>query len=139
MRPEPRDLLLVEDDPDDAQALLESLRAPGGVEPVHAADGGEALDFLYATGKHARRDRTQPPVLVVLDWELPRVSGAEVLRSMRADRLLRYVPVVVLTVHGQAAKRVEALDGGASVFISKPTGRAELARIGRWIRDLALF
>src|SRR5687767_7681914 len=91
-------ILLVEDNEDDEVLTLRALRKNHIANDVVVAhDGVEALEFLFATGAHAGRDTSLQPQVVLLDLNLPRVSGHEVLKRMRADPRTRHVPVVVLT------------------------------------------
>src|SRR4051812_10253564 len=97
-----RRILLVEDNPDDVELMLISLRENKLFNTIDVAqDGAEALEFLFAEGKYAHRDARQMPELVLLDLKLPRVSGMEVLRRMRADPRTRLVPVVILTTSNE--------------------------------------
>ncbi len=90
------EVLLVEDDPDEAEFTVTALRDGAVRNPIHLArDGEEALDFLFRRGPY--RDREQGrPLLVILDLKLPRVDGIEVLRVLRAHQEMSHVPVVVL-------------------------------------------
>ena len=90
-------ILLVEDDPQDVELTLTALaeyRLTNGVDVVR--DGAEALDYLYRRGTFQTRDGSNPAV-VILDLKLPKVSGLEVLRQVKADEKLRLVPIVVFT------------------------------------------
>src|SRR5664279_411041 len=89
--------LLVEDNPSDV-ALTERAfeKAHIANEMVVAQDGQEALDYLWGTGAHAGRDAADLPALILLDLKLPKVSGLEVLRRIRADARTRRLPVVIL-------------------------------------------
>lgn len=121
MTPQKNCILLVEDNPDDASIALSALRQHA---PLHdiivVGDGVEARDFLNAVGQFAHRDVCQMPDLVLLDIKLPKVSGMEVLRAMRADERTRGVPVVVLTSSGEEEDASKAYSGGANSYIRKP-------------------
>jgi len=92
-------ILLVEDNPDDVEltrgAFAEEARIAD--ELVVVGDGAEALDYLYARGAHADRDTDDLPSIVLLDLNLPRVDGREVLQVIRGDARTKSLPVVVLT------------------------------------------
>jgi two-component system, OmpR family, KDP operon response regulator KdpE len=105
-------VLVVEDDEDIAQALQRSLRMEG-YEVRAAADGPAALES----------GRSFAPDLVILDLGLPDMDGLEVCRRIRD---FSRVPIVVLSAYGDEHRKVEALDGGADDFITKPFGMAEL-------------
>jgi len=91
-------ILLVEDSPDDEALTLRAMTKNNIInEVVIARDGVEALDYLFAEGKYEGRDATQIPALVLLDIQLPKVDGFEVLKKLRAAAHTRYLPVVILT------------------------------------------
>jgi DNA-binding response OmpR family regulator len=108
-------ILLVEDEPSIVEALSFVLER-AGFEVDSTGDGEEAL----------RRLRRLPFAAVVLDIMLPGVDGFEVLRTIRADRALAALPVIVLTAKGQANDRRTAEAIGASAFITKPFSNAEV-------------
>ena len=92
-------LLLVEDDADDELLTRRTLRKHNirNDVVVVARDGAEALDYLFATGRHEGRDPVSMPHLVLLDLHLPKLDGLEVLRRIRADERTRLLPTVVFT------------------------------------------
>jgi two-component system response regulator len=119
-------ILLVEDNPDDAKLTLRAFQRNNIMNPVALAqDGVEALDFLFARGKHADRVGRPPPTLVVLDLKLPRLDGIEVLKAMRADERTRLVPVVVLTSSKEEQDVVASYTCGANSYVRKPVDFAE--------------
>lgn len=125
-------ILLVEDNPDDEALTLRAL-AKNNVanEVVVARDGVEALDYLFATGAHAGRDRSVRPQVVLLDLKLPRVDGLEVLRRMRAEPATRLVPVVVLTSSKEDRDLVESYRLGANSYVRKPVNFVEFVEAAR--------
>jgi two-component system response regulator len=80
-------VLLVEDDPAEAEAALRALRASGSTEVFCVSDGEEALDYLFCSGRHAGRDPGEQPALVVLDIRIPKIDGIELLRRMKGSHL----------------------------------------------------
>jgi two-component system, response regulator len=84
-----------------------------------ARDGKEALDLLFTTGQHAGRDPNQFLEAVLLDLNLPKVNGLEVLRRMRADPCTRRLPIVVLTSSNQEMELIASYDLGANGFARK--------------------
>lgn len=114
-------ILLVEDNPDDAAFAVSALRrhAPSH-EVVVVNDGDEARDFLNAVGQFAHRDVCDMPDLVLLDMKLPKGTGLDVLRSLRAEERTRAIPVVVLTSSDEETDVVKAYATGANSFIRKP-------------------
>lgn len=115
------DILIVEDNRDDVALTLEAFkqaRIDNSVQVVH--DGKEALDFLFCEGPYAGRKQTDRPQLVLLDLNLPKVSGLEVLRRIKADRRTRGIPVIVLTVSQRDRDIAECQRLGAETYIVKP-------------------
>jgi two-component system response regulator len=116
-----RHILLVEDDPDDVKLTLKALeksRVANTVEVVQ--DGVEALDYLFATGKFAGRDRSVMPQLILLDLKMPKLDGLEVLRRIRSDEGTKLLPVVILTTSSEEKDRIESYKLGANSYIRKP-------------------
>ena len=114
-------ILLVEDNPDDEELTMRAFEVSKLTnEIVVARDGMEALDYLFATGAHAGRDPEQLPQVVLLDLNLPKIDGLEVLRQIRADARTRRLPVVVLTSSGEERDIVQSYDLGANSFVRKP-------------------
>lgn len=114
-------VLVVEDNSDDEELMLLALaEAGGGFDIAVVHDGEEAIEFLQSTGRYARRDRYRVPNLVLLDINVPKLNGIEVLGLMRADRLLATVPVVMVTTSNQPADLREAYAAGANSYVLKP-------------------
>lgn len=127
MRPELRRILLVEDDPRDAELTRAALEALPLANPVDwVGDGEEALAYLFRRGPYARRDEGAPAV-VLLDLKLPKVDGLEVLRAIRADEALRSTPVVMLTSSRDEQDLVRSYQLGVNAFVVKPMDFAEFA------------
>ena len=114
-------ILLVEDNPDDEALTLRALKKNNVAnEVVVARDGVEALDYLFGTGAHAGRDRGQMPQVVLLDLNLPRLDGLEVLRRIRSEPTTQLIPVVVLTSSKEDRDLVESYRLGANSYVRKP-------------------
>lgn len=112
------EILLVEDNPQDAELTIRALRKCIPVSHLtHVCDGQEALDFLHGD---AAEDGRKAPKVVLLDLKLPKVSGLEVLRGIRANELTRLLPVVILTSSREDCDVAEAYRLGANSFIVKP-------------------
>jgi two-component system response regulator len=121
-------ILVVEDNPDDEELTLRSLRrAHIANKVIVARDGGEALDYLYASGEYAGRDATQIPALVLLDLKLPIVGGIDILKRIRAEPATRYLPVVIMTSSSEDEDMVKSYDSGANSYIRKPVDFSEFA------------
>ena len=115
------DILLVEDNPTDRELALRALRKHQLADSIQVVqDGAEALDFLFATGVYANRRKANRPRVVLLDLKLPKVDGLEVLQRLRADPLLRTIPVVMLTSSREERDLVESYRLGANSFVVKP-------------------
>ncbi|HVE11971.1 MAG TPA: response regulator [Elusimicrobiota bacterium] len=111
-------VLLVEDNADDAYLLLTAFREFGFPRAIEvASDGEEALLRLEAEASPGPK---ASPALVILDLNLPKIGGMEVLRRIRAQARLKALPVLVLTTSTQERERDEALRLGASAFLNKP-------------------
>ena len=133
-------ILLVEDNASDEKlALLAFKKSAVACEIVVARDGADALDYLFATGKHLARDPAVLPAVILLDLQLPRVSGLEVLRRIRAAPQTRLVPVVVLTASREDEDLTRSYTLGANAYIRKPVDFSEFAEAARslgsfWLR-----
>jgi two-component system response regulator len=115
------EILLVEDNPRDAEITLRALRKINLANNlVHVKDGQEALDWLFGTGQYAGRDVHQHPKVVLLDLKLPKVDGIEVLRAVRANPHTSRMPVVVLTSSREEQDVVRTYDLGVNSYIVKP-------------------
>jgi len=115
------EILLVEDNPDDVELTLHSLRKEKLANNIRVArDGEEALEFLFRNGAPADRSLERPPKLVLLDLKLPKVDGMEVLRRIKADERTRVIPVVILTSSKEERDLVKGYNLGANSYIQKP-------------------
>jgi two-component system response regulator len=125
-------ILLVEDNASDEKLTLFALKKCGvDHEVVVARDGAAALDYLLATGEHGDRDPADLPAVVLLDVQLPKIDGHEVLRRVRADARTRSVPVVMLTASNEERDVRESYAFGANAHVRKPveyTAFAEAAK-----------
>lgn len=115
-----RPILLAEDNPNDVEltlSALHSMHLANDVTVVH--DGAETLDYLQRRGAFAGRTSSQPAV-VLLDLKMPRVDGLEVLRQMRADPAMVFIPVVILTSSREESDLVRGYQLGANAYVVKP-------------------
>lgn len=119
--PEVAEILLVEDNADDAELAIRALRKRGIAGPVRLAkDGAEALEFLFGLGPNGADVDVRKPRVVFLDLKLPKVSGLDVLRRLRQDETMKAIPVVVLTSSQEEADVREAYLSGANSYVVKP-------------------
>ncbi|MCX6626366.1 MAG: response regulator [Candidatus Solibacter sp.] len=116
-----RPILLVEDNLSDADLTRRAL-AKGHIsnDLVVVEDGQEALDYLRGVGAYTGRAISETPSVVLLDLKLPRVSGLEVLRQIRADARLRRIPVVILTSSKEEEDIAAGYDLGVNSYVRKP-------------------
>ena len=114
-------ILLVEDNPDDVDLTLRAFRKNNiSNEIVVARDGVQAIEYLSSTGMYSGNTADDLPQLVLLDLHLPKVSGLEVLRAIRADPRIRLMPVVVLTSSSEEPDIISSYQLGANSYIRKP-------------------
>ncbi len=114
-------ILLIEDNPSDidlTKRALEKGRILNNL--VVVSDGQEALDYLFGKGSFAGRDVTDSPTLTLLDLKLPKVSGLDVLRRIRAEATTRRMPVVILTSSREEQDMAAGYDLGVNSYIRKP-------------------
>jgi two-component system response regulator len=116
-----RYILLVEDNPDDEELTLLSLRKNNlAHDIVVVRDGVEAIEFLFGNGQYAQRDVAHVPTVILLDLKLPKLDGLGVLKRLRADERTRTLPVVVLTSSSQDADVIASYNLGANSYVRKP-------------------
>jgi len=130
-------ILLAEDNANDEELTLRALRKHKiSNEVVVVRDGQEALDYLFRSGTHAGRNPNQPPQLVLLDINLPKVNGLDVLKRIRADERTRTLPVVMLTSSSEERDRFTAYDNFANSYIRKPV---DFDQFTEAVRELGLY
>jgi len=115
------EILIVEDNSRDADLTVRSLKKNNLANNILIAkDGAEALDFLFCKGKFEARSFTNPPKVVLLDLKLPKVSGLEVLKILKADERTAHIPIVVVTSSREEPDMKEAYALGANSYVVKP-------------------
>jgi len=115
------DVLLVEDNPNDAELTIRALRKQGFANEIfHVEDGEQALDFLFCRGEFSIRSSSQPVKVVLLDLKLPKVNGLEVLREVKANPATSRIPVVILTSSREDPDISTAYELGANSYVVKP-------------------
>ncbi len=143
MKP-PHAILLVEDNSADIKITQRALQESAiPVELVVVRDGQEAVDYLLRQGAYAEQPAWRRPDLVLLDLNLPRLSGREVLERIRATQALRPLPVVVLTTSHRADEIRDLYAAGANTYIEKPQDFKRFVDVLRTIQhywlDMALL
>ena len=129
-------ILLIEDNADDEALALRALDKNSIRNPVVVArDGQEALDYLFATGAYAGRERAALAV-VLLDLKLPKVDGLEVLQRLRADPRTKLLPVVILTSSKEDRDVVKGYSLGANSYVRKPI---DFSQFSEAVRQLGLY
>jgi chemotaxis family two-component system response regulator Rcp1 len=132
----PHAILLVEDNPADIKITERALRESGvPVELLVVRDGQEAVEYLLRQGPHATDASWRSPDLILLDLNLPRLTGREVLDRVRSTPHLRAVPVVVLTTSRRQEDVHQLYAAGANTYIEKPHDFARFIEVLRTIRS----
>lgn len=130
-------ILLVEDNLSDIELAQRALKKANILNPlVIAEDGQEALDYLFCTGQYSQRDPAQAPIMVLLDINLPRVSGLEVLAQIRRHEQTKRLLVVILTSSKEEHDVAMGYDLGVNSYIRKPVDFHEFAEA---IKQLGLY
>ncbi len=129
----PVTILLIEDDPGHAKLIEKNVRRAGVANDItHVSDGGTALAHLFDRGEERKAD----PRLVLLDLNLPDMSGIDILARIKADPVLKRTPVIVLTTTDDKQEIQRCYDLGCNVYITKPV---EYEGFAAAIRQLGLF
>lgn len=129
-------ILMAEDDPGHATLVQRNLRRAGVVnEVVWAKDGQEALDYVHKEGVYAGKERAES-LVILLDINMPRVDGFEVLRQLKADEKTKRIPVMMLTTTDDPREVERCYALGCSVYVTKPV---EYEQFREAVRQLGLF
>jgi len=127
-------ILLVEDNPDDVDLTVRALKQNNLLNKVHVArDGAEAINMLFGT---ETRPVMPAPEVVLLDLNLPKISGLDVLRRIRADERTKFLPVVVLTTSNEDRDRIESYSLGANSYVNKPV---EFEQFSKAVKQLGVY
>ena len=131
-----KSILLVEDDPRDVELTLTALEEQNLTNKIVVVnDGEEALDYLFCRG-HFRGRAGGNPIVVLLDNKMPKVSGLEVLKAIKADGSLKVIPIVVLTSSRETPDLVEFYKHGVNAYVVKPVGFTEFIQA---VKQLGIF
>lgn len=126
-------VLMVEDNPDDEFLALRELKKCGIEGVVVTRDGAEAVDYLFGTGKHAGRDKTFMPRMILLDLKLPRMNGLEVLRAIRDDENMRDIPVIVTSSSQEPSDIESCRKLGVEFFLNKTLDCKKLVEVMKYL------
>jgi CheY-like chemotaxis protein len=123
------EVLLVEDNPNDAELTMRALKKSNLANRLfHVKDGAEAIDFLFSQGAYTDRRVQNAPKVVLLDLKLPKVDGIEVLRKIKSDDRTRLIPVVVMTSSREDRDLNECYKLGVNGYVVKPVEFEDFAR-----------
>ena len=130
-------ILLVEDNKSDEELTLRALKKSNISNTVVVMrDGAAALDYLFARGAHAGRDTKEQPQVVLLDLNLPKIGGLEVLRMIRSDERTKLLPVVIMTSSKEDRDLLAGYEFGANSYVVKPVDFTQFAEA---VRQLGLY
>lgn len=134
---EPVEILLVEDNPADAELALHALQKSKIANHIQVLqDGAEALEFLFCRGAFANRSFVTPPRLVLLDLKLPKVDGLQVLREVKSDVRTRAIPIIILTSSKEDRDLVTSYTLGVNSYIQKPVNFKDFQEV---VRQLGMY
>jgi two-component system, response regulator len=130
-------ILLVDDSPSDVELTVHALKQGRLAASIAVAEDGEqALDYLFCRGIHQGRSPCDRPSVILLDLNLPKVDGLEILKALRADERTRAIPIVILTSSKETKDLVAGYRLGASAFVQKPMDFEEFRSA---IKEIAAF
>ena len=123
------DILLVEDNPEEAELAIRSLKKNNIANRlVHIDDGAEALDYIFSRGKYSERPPHSNPRLILLDLNLPKVGGLDILKQVKSDERTKMIPIVVLTSSQEQRDVIESYKLGVNSYIVKPVNFTSFAQ-----------
>jgi len=131
------EILLVEDNPDDAGLTIRALKKQNLANKLfHVQDGVEAIDFLFATGRFEGRNIHNSPKLILLDLKMPKINGLQVLEKIKSDSRTRAIPVVILTSSSEDPDIEKCYQLGANSYIVKPV---EFDNFAKTVSEVGLY
>jgi len=131
------EILIVEDNPDDAEMAIRALKKNNLANNVLVLeDGEEALDFIFSRGRFSDKPAIIRPKIILLDLKLPKVNGLEVLKVIKNDPKTRIIPVIVLTSSHEESDIIKSYELGANSYIVKPV---EFDKFVGAVRNLGLY
>ena len=131
------EILLVEDNLSDAELITRALRKVNLANHlIHVKDGEEALEFIFATGPFAGREKKNMPKVILLDIKMPKVDGIEVLRQIKANSETKRIPVVIMTSSKEEQDIIRSYELGVNSFVVKPVEFNDFAKA---VSELGLY
>jgi CheY-like chemotaxis protein len=131
------DILLVEDNPDDAALVQRALKKHNlGNNLIHLTDGEQALEYLFGTGKFEGREIANKPKVILLDLKMPKIDGLQVLKAIREDPRTKPIPVVIMTSSREEKDIADTYTSGVNAYVVKPV---DFANFSRAVADLGMF
>ena len=131
------EILLVEDSSSDAEMTIDALQMGGFRHKIfHLKNGALALDYLFGEGAYINHKIVRYPRVILLDLKMPKISGIEVLRIIRADERTKRIPVVILTSSREDPDMQQCYDIGVNSYVVKPV---EFDQFQKEISDLGLY
>jgi len=131
------DILLIEDNPNDAELTIRAFsKYKLANNIVHVHDGEQALDYLLARNEYSGRDIGNRPRIILLDLNLPKINGLDVLRAIRSTPSIKLIPVIILTTSKEESDLMRGYDLGANSYIVKPV---EFDKFVEVVKELGLY
>lgn len=131
------EILLVEDNEGDAELTIRALRKNHLANKlVHLENGAEALDYIFGEGEYANRDISNLPKMILLDLNMPKVNGIEVLQKLKSDERTKMIPVVVLTSSKEDPDIIKCYKLGVNSYVVKPV---EFDSFANAVSELGLY
>lgn len=137
MNSDTTEILIVEDNPNDAQLTMRSLKKNNLANHImHVSDGQTAVDYLFGEAEYQGRNVLDQPKVVLLDLKLPKLNGLQVLARIRGDARTKMLPVVILTSSQQESDLIESYKLGANSYIVKPV---EFENFAKSVQEVGLY
>lgn len=115
------EILYVEDNPNDIELTLRTFRKRNLANNIRIIkDGEEAIEYIFATGEYSERNVYDKPRLILLDINLPKISGLEILKALKSDQRTKSIPVVILTSSREESDMIESYEYGVNSYVVKP-------------------
>ena len=131
------EILIVEDNASDAEMAMRAFKKNNLANKIHIVhDGEEALNFIFAKGEYAERDKEQKPKIILLDLKLPKIDGLEVLKELKNNETTKIIPVIILTSSKEESDIIKSYNLGVNSYIVKPV---DFDKFVEAVRDLGHY